>query len=98
MLVPRPDKCAVAALNCKVIQGGTRVNQDLMHGGGRPYRDDTGDSPNLVEMTVDDDRLVERLDEQFAALHEARTPEEIPETQEEIDFTGLWHSQHYSSV
>lgn len=33
MLVPRPDKCAVAALNCKTIQGGTRVNQDLMHGG-----------------------------------------------------------------
>lgn len=33
MLVPRPVKCAVAALNCKTIQGGTRVNQDLMHGG-----------------------------------------------------------------
>lgn len=33
MLVPRPDKCAVAALNCETIQGGTRVNQDLMHGG-----------------------------------------------------------------
>ena len=44
MLVPRPDKCAVAALNCKAIQGGTRVNLDLMHGGERPHRGDTGDS------------------------------------------------------
>lgn len=33
MLVPRPDKCAVAALNSKTIQGGTRVNQDVIHGG-----------------------------------------------------------------
>lgn len=33
MLVPRPDKCAVAALNCETIRGGTRVNQDLIHGG-----------------------------------------------------------------
>lgn len=47
MLVPRPDKCAVAALNRKAIQGGTCVNQDLMHGGGRPHRGETGDS----EMT-----------------------------------------------
>lgn len=32
MLVPRPDKCAVAALSCKIIQG-MRANQELMHGG-----------------------------------------------------------------
>lgn len=44
MLVPRPDKCAVAALNCKAIQGGTRVNQDLMHDDGRPHGGETGDS------------------------------------------------------
>jgi len=43
MLVPRPDKCAVTALNSKAIQGGTRVNQDLMHGGDLPHSGDTGD-------------------------------------------------------
>lgn len=50
MLVPRPDKCAIAALNCKIIQGGTRVNQDLMHGGGRPHRNEIGDAFNTLDL------------------------------------------------
>ncbi|AFK72746.1 hypothetical protein YSA_11024 [Pseudomonas putida ND6] len=50
MLVPRPAKCAIAALNCKIIQGGTRVNQDLMHGGGRPHRGEIRDAFNTLDL------------------------------------------------
>lgn len=60
MLVPRPAKCAIAALNCKIIQGGTRVNQDLMHGSGRPHRGETLDllsSPEYPGTSLRDDLI-----------------------------------------
>lgn len=50
MLVPRPAKCAIAALNCKSIRGGTHVNQDLMHGGGRPHRGEIEDAFNTLDL------------------------------------------------
>jgi hypothetical protein len=84
-----------------------------MHGGGRPHRDDTGDSPNLVEMTLDDDQSSNppRITTAWSNAWTSNLPLYVKHvsqrrylklgaaiTREEIDFTGLWHSQHYSSV